>query len=104
VRCRTARLVCGDNISVSRYDRDADIVPGAILIADTVISDCQSGSKPSADAGRWGMAWVTIQLHVDLAVILAPALAKGKELPSRGRSGAGSSTENSRERLFPSID
>ena len=36
-----ARLVCGDNIGTSRYDRDADIVPGAILIADTVISDCQ---------------------------------------------------------------
>ena len=40
-----ARLVCGDNIEVSRYDRDTDIVPGAILIADTVISDCQTSSQ-----------------------------------------------------------
>ena len=36
-----AWLVCGDSIGVTRYDRDADIVPGAILIADTVISGCR---------------------------------------------------------------
>ena len=51
-----ARLVCGDNIEVTRYDRDVDIVPGAILIADTVISDCRNvvpSQVLTLDDGAW---------------------------------------------------